>query len=320
MIPAHLFAIALGFWLDRVVGDPPTWPHPVRWIGTFVQKSTTLLNTTPFRTLKGAWLWGITVIIVVLPVAMLIWAAYQVHLSVGIFVEAILIAIGFAQKSLRDAALDVHTPLVEGDVAEARTKLSWIVGRDTEQLPLSEIARGTIETVSENTADGITSPLFWTFLFGAPGLWLYKAVNTMDSMIGYRDERYAQFGKVAALMDDGFNYIPARLTGFLILCCTPNHGGYPWKERWRGWVRDARQHKSPNSGYLEAATAWQLGIRLGGESTYRGKISTRPFIGPADCPPQTHHILQAIQQMHRASVAFWLLGTFLFLGIIWLNG
>lgn len=317
LIPAHLIAIALGFWVDRFIGDPPTWPHPVRWIGSFIYQLTAFLNKPPFRILKGAFLWGMTVSIVVIPVTVIVWLAYDVHVAFGIVVEALFIAIGLAQKSLRDAALAVHIPLVAEDITEARTKLSWIVGRDTDQLPPSEIARGTIETVSENTADGITSPLFWAFLFGAPGLWLYKAVNTMDSMIGYRDERYAQFGKVAARMDDAFNYIPARLTGVLILCCTPNHGSFSWKERWHSWRRDAKQHTSPNSGFLEAATAWQLGIRLGGESTYRGRKSTRPFIGPLHEPPQPEHMLQAITQMHRASIAFWLLGTMFAIGVVW---
>ena len=260
MIPAHFIAIAIGFLLDRMIGDPPTWPHPVRWIGNLITKLTSLLNKGRFRIGKGALTLFITVGIVFTMVFIIVAFAYQVNLFAGIIVEAILIAIGLAQKSLRDAALSVYKPLVANDLLEARTKLSWIVGRDTDKLQESDIARGAIETVSENTADGITSPLFWAFLLGAPGLWLYKAVNTLDSMIGYKDERYEKFGKFSARADDVLNFIPARITGFLIIFYSPNEGRLGLMKRFAGWNRDARRHPSPNSGFLEAATAWQLGV------------------------------------------------------------
>ena len=214
---AHFVAIAIGFVLDRVIGDPPNWPHPVRWIGTFISKLTAVLNKGRARILKGAGMLFIMVFLVTAIVLAIVGFAYQLHITVGIVVEAVLIAIGLAQKSLRDAALEVYNPLKAGDLEEARTKLSWIVGRDTDKLQEGGIARGAIETVSENTADGITSPLFWAFLFGAPGLWMYKAVNTLDSMIGYKDDRYHEFGKFSARADDVLNFIPARITGFLIL-------------------------------------------------------------------------------------------------------
>ena len=210
---------------------------------------------------------------------------------------------------MRDAALEVYNPLKAGELQEARTKLSWIVGRDTDKLQESGIARGAIETVSENTADGITSPLFWAFLFGAPGLWMYKAVNTLDSMIGYKDDRYHEFGKFSARADDVLNFIPARITGFLILIFTSNEGGIPFRKRFVGWSKDARNHPSPNSGFLEAATAWQLGVTLGGKSTYRGITSERPEIGPGLRPLQAAHIKSAIKQMHVVSFAFWMLMT-----------
>ena len=263
MIPAHFIAIAIGFLLDRMIGDPPNWSHPVRWIGNLISKLTSLLNKGRFRTRKGALALFITVGIVFTMLVLIIVAlAYQMNLFAGIVVEAILIAIGLAQKSLRDAGLSVYNPLVANDLPEARTKLSWIVGRDTDKLQESDIARGAIETVSENTADGITSPLFWAFLLGAPGLWLYKTVNTLDSMIGYKDERFEKFGKFSARADDVLNFIPARITGFLIIFYTPNEGKLGLMKRFAGWNRDARRHSSPNSGFLEAATAWQLGVTL----------------------------------------------------------
>lgn len=306
---AHFVAIAIGFFLDRIIGDPPNWPHPVRWIGTFISKLTAVLNKGRARILKGAGMLFITMFLVTAIVLAIVWSAYQLHIVVGIIVEAVLIAVGLAQKSLKDAAIDVYDPLETGNLEEARMKLSWIVGRDTDKLQESGIARGAIETVSENTADGVTSPLFWAFLFGAPGLWMYKAVNTLDSMIGYKDDRYREFGKFSARADDVLNFIPARITGFLILVFTPNEGGIPFRKRFISWSKDARKHPSPNSGFLEAATAWQLGVKLGGKSTYRGIVSERPEIGLGQKSLQAAHIKSAIAQMHAASFTFLILMT-----------
>lgn len=309
MILAHLLAIGIGFILDRLIGDPVNWPHPVRWIGHFISKMTKWLNQGSLRLLKGGVLLITTVIIVFTSVLLITYFSYQSHVFVGIIVEAILIAIGLAQKSLRIAALDVYEPLVKGEMAEARTKLSYIVGRDTEQLTEREISRATIETVSENTADGITSPLFWAFLLGAPGLWLYKAVNTLDSMVGYKDERYVQFGKFSARADDVLNFIPARLTGLLIIFFTQSRSAIPLFKRLKNWMNDARLHASPNSGYLEAATAWQLGIQLGGTSTYRGVQSERAIVGLEQSILKAEHIQLAIGDMHRVAFLFWFLLT-----------
>lgn len=309
MIPIHFLAIALGFFIDRIIGDPPSWPHPVRWIGTWISMMTKHLNKGRNRTFKGAVLFVTTIGLTFIIVFTIVIFSYQIHLFLGLVVESILIAVGLAQKSLKDAALEVYEPLREENLQEARTKLSYIVGRDTERLKEEGIARATIETVSENTADGITSPLFWAFLFGAPGLWVYKAINTLDSMVGYKDERYEQFGKVSAKMDDVVNYVPARLTGLFILCFTKRKTTLSFRDRMKYWLRDARLHASPNSGYLEAATAWQLNIQLGGVSSYRGVKSERATVGPAQQAPKVSDIEEAIQQMYAVSTAFWLLFT-----------
>ena len=309
LISAHFLAIAIGFFLDRIVGDPPNWPHPVRWLGTFISKMTVILNKGKYRTAKGAFLLVLTSAIVFGLVFIIVVVAYSVHTFVGIAAESILIAIGLAQKSLSVAALEVYQPLAAGKLNDARKKLSMIVGRDTEKLNESEIVRGTIETVSENTADGVTSPLFWAFLFGAPGLWIYKTVNTLDSMIGYKDERYEKFGKFSARTDDVMNFIPARITGLFIILYAPNKGRISFLKRFAGWAKDARRHASPNSGYLEAATAWQLGITLGGKTTYRGKKSERSEIGPGKFPLEASYIKASISEMHTTSFVFWLLFT-----------
>lgn len=309
MIPSHFIAIALGYTLDRLIGDPPRWPHPVRWIGKFIALWTSLLNKGRYRFLKGMLLFFITVIPVVVVTFVIIVVMYEVHFIAGILTESVLIAIGLAQKSLADAARAVQKPLQQKDLAQSREQLSGIVGRDTKKLNGHNIARATIETVSENTLDGVTAPLFWAFFFGAPGLWLYKAVNTLDSMVGYRDERYEQFGKFSARMDDLVNYIPARITGLLMIVATRNKTTLPFKQRLQGWLREASKHSSVNSGYLEAATAWQLGIVLGGKNSYRGVPSERPEIGPKKVPLQAQHIQESIVQMHTVSFAFWLLFT-----------
>lgn len=309
MIPAHFIAIAIGFFLDRIIGDPEQWPHPVRWIGRFISTMTKWFNKGRFRTAKGAFLMFATVGLVFVVVLTLVIVSYNAHIFVGIAVEAILIAVGLAQKSLKDAAIAVYTPLQQGDLITARRKLSYIVGRDTERLKEQEIARATIETVSENTADGITSPLFWAFLFGAPGLWVYKAVNTLDSMIGYKDDRYAEFGKVSAKTDDLFNYVPARITGLFIMSFTKSNTKIPYHQRLKHWWKDALRHVSPNSGCLEAATAWQLGIELGGASTYRGLRSERAKVGPKNIAPTATHIQASVKEMSIVSFVFWLLFT-----------
>ncbi|MDW0108604.1 adenosylcobinamide-phosphate synthase CbiB [Sporosarcina aquimarina] len=308
MIGSHLLAVTLGFFLDQLIGDPPNWPHPVRWIGTYITKLTTAMNKGSKRNAKGFFLLLLVVLPAVLLAALLTVTAYWWHPAAGVAVEAILIAIGLAQKSLCDAALEVAKPLTAGDIKEARVKLSWIVGRDTEGLDESEITRGVVETVSENISDGITAPLFFAFLLGAPGIWLYKAVNTLDSMVGYKDERFSQFGTASAHADDVLNFIPARITGALILILSKNEGGIPLRERFEGWRMDAQKHPSPNSGFLEAATAWQLGVQLGGTNTYKGIVSHRPEFGPNLQKLTSVHINQTLVQLKRASFGVWTLG------------
>ena len=302
----HVIALTIGLILDRIIGDPPTWPHPVRWIGGLITKLTNLLNKENHRKGKGIVLLLAVVGITFIGVFALTYAAYNIHFIVGIIVEGILCGVGFAQKSLKDAAMSVYKPLVGGDIKEARIKLSWIVGRDTEKLSESEVTRGVVETVSENTSDGITAPLFFAFLLGAPGLWLYKAVNTLDSMVGHKNEKFHEFGFASAKMDDVLNYIPSRITGYIMLTWSRNFSNLSFGARLRGWWQDAKKHPSPNSGYLEAATAYQLGVQLGGRNTYKGITSNRALMGIPETPLRAIHILHTIRQMQIAVFLFWL--------------
>lgn len=303
----HIIAIAIGLTLDRIIGDPPNWPHPVRFIGTLISKLSNWLNKGRARKAKGFLLVIIVVGITFFVTIALLVSAYSIHMWVGIIVESLLIASGLAQKSLKQAAIDVYKPLMENDLPTARQKLSWIVGRDTENLNEQEITRGVVETVSENISDGITAPLFYAFVFaGAPGLWVYKAINTLDSMVGYKNEQYEDFGYASAKLDDVANYIPSRLTGYLIMLWGKKESALPFNKRLKGWWQDAKKHPSPNSGYLEAATAYQLGIQLGGINTYKGIVSDRACMGIGEVPLAAKHILSTISHLHTAVFLFWL--------------
>lgn len=303
----HISAIALGLVLDRLIGDPPHWPHPVRWIGTGISKLTGRLNRPPHAFRNGFIMLGLLVVVVGGLVFAITVLAFSIHPLLGIFIEAILIASGLAQKSLKGAAEEVYVPLMNKNFVLAREKLSWIVGRDTENLDESEITRGVVETVSENTSDGVTAPLFWAFLFGAPGLWIYKTVNTCDSMVGYKNENFQKFGFASARLDDVLNFIPSRITGFLIILLTANKRGLTLRQRLAVWLRDAPKHPSPNSGWLEAATAVQLGIQLGGVNSYSGVPSLRARMGEPVYELEAHHIKAAISHMQIATLAFFIL-------------
>ena len=303
----HIIAIAIGLLLDRLIGDPPKWPHPVRFIGMLISKLTAWLNKGQSKKAKGFLLAFIVIAVTFIVTTAILIISYSIHIWVGIAVESILIASGLAQKSLKDAAMDVYKPLMEKDLSTARQKLSWIVGRDTEKLNEKEITRGVVETVSENISDGITAPLFYAFVFaGAPGLWAYKAINTLDSMVGYKNEEYEQFGYASAKLDDIANYIPSRITGYIIMLWGKKESALSFTERMKGWWHDAKKHPSPNSGYLEAATAYQLGIQLGGKNTYKGIVSNRAIMGVGEVPLTPNHILSTIRQMHTAVYLFWL--------------
>lgn len=289
---------------DRLVGDPRSMPHPVIWIGRTISFFERHFNKGRFRYMKGVMTSTFIVFMTAFLVGSIVIFAWKTSIWLGIGMELTLITIALAQKSLKDAAFVVYDALYEGDLEEARTKLGWIVGRDTAHLDEGEIVRGVVETVSENTSDGITAPLFYALIFGATGAWVYKTINTLDSMIGYRNERYEEYGRFAAKLDDVANWLPSRLTGLLILTMTRNETAKPLRQRLQAWLRDAKKHPSPNSGYLEAATAYQLGIRLGGENRYKGITSHRAYMGEGVVPLQKEHIATTVHHAYRVALLF----------------
>ncbi|HMC63744.1 MAG TPA: adenosylcobinamide-phosphate synthase CbiB [Gemmataceae bacterium] len=294
-----LIAIPLGFFLDQLIGDPPAWPHPVRWIGRLIQ----MLEPPLRRKFKSERRAGLVLLLLVAGITGAVtWAALAVSglfLTFGdislarIALATVLVYFGLAAHNLAWEAEAVVELCVFENWPEARQRLSRIVGRDTENLKPDEVHRACIETVAESTTDGVVAPLFFAALAGPVGLWIYKAVNTLDSMVGYRNERYKDFGWASARLDDVLNFIPARLSCCLIALaayCTGHRGGQALRIGWR----DGRKHPSPNAGWAEAAMAGALGIQLGGTSTYSGVPSAKPLLGDPLEPLTPLKVRQAI--------------------------
>ncbi len=259
---------AIGLALDAAYGDPPTKWHPVAWFGGALTK----LEEIIYRDERNAGaiyasigILGATAIAQVLDIATL-WSA---------------LAIG--GNSLDSAAAKIQTSLDDGDLAAARDRLPWLVGRDPAHLNEAEISRATIESVAENTVDAVIAPLFWASLCGTHGVVAYRAVNTLDAMVGYHNDRYENFGWASAKLDDLANYIPARLAVAAVCAVRPNKASYILQTV----ARDAGQHPSPNAGQIEAAFAAALGIRLGGTNSYRTHIEQRAKLGDGEAPQRS---------------------------------
>lgn len=301
MILIRSLTILFAYILDLIIGDPKNWPHPVKMMGKLIYFLDRKLNHN--KRLQGVWMLGLVLLSVATVSLLLVRGAYAIHPWMGVGIESLFIATTFSQKSLKEAAMDVYRPLSENNMPEARAKLAQIVGRDTKHLDESEIIRATIETVIENTTDGITAPLFWAVLGGAPGALLYRAINTCDSMVGYKNETYEQFGWASARLDDVVNWIPARITGVLMLKTLKLKEGAP-RISINQLREEAQNHRSPNSGWTEAAIALLLGIQLGGTNYYKGIRSESPKIGTPIRALQKDDIQTAIRSMQRTCFLF----------------
>lgn len=278
MISETFALISIAFLLDLILGDPGRFPHPVRAMGWF---ATRMENQT--RKIFSAFAAGLISTLAVVGSAfgitwLLLEGAEWIHPLAGFPVEAFLIYTTLSARSLYDESRPVFQSLKSGDLPAARNWLSRIVGRDTANLNKSEISRATVETISESYVDGVLAPLFFAFLGGAPLAMAYKAVNTLDSMFGYRNERYRKFGTFPARLDDVANWVPARLSTLLLPVATLISGHNGWRALTTA-LRDGRNHLSPNSGFPEAAMAGALGIQLGGLSCYQGLPVSKPTLG-----------------------------------------
>jgi adenosylcobinamide-phosphate synthase len=303
MLDIISMALILGFILDLLFGDPRWLPHPVRLIGRLAGWAEPRCR----RLTNNEYLAGAVFTLAVVSAAgggvwVVIRALQRLHPVLAGLATVYFMYAGLAVRDLAREAMAVWRRLQVDDLGGARAQLSRIVGRDTEQLDTPEIVRATVETVAESTVDGILAPLCFAALGGAPALWAYKAINTLDSMVGHREAPYTRFGWAAARLDDVANFIPARLGLLLFGVGTWLVGGAP-RRCWRiGW-RDGGKHPSPNAGISEAAMAGALGVRLGGRNTYDGVEEVRPYLGDPVQPLEAPCIPQAVRITYATSVA-----------------
>ena len=310
MISPSLIAMA-AFFLDTVLGDPQTRWHPVAVLGRLIAFLEKLLY--PLRgsdAQKFAMGSLLTLLVLCISYAFaegLLLAARQLPVAWGAdVVSVILLYFCISPRMLAKAGQDIYALLVKGDIAAAREHVGYIVGRDTAELDEADAARAAIETVAENTVDGVIAPLFFFALGGAPLAVLYRAANTMDSMLGYKNDRYLYFGRMAARVDDVLNFVPARMTGILFVMAAFLLG-YDGRNALNILVRDAAGHPSPNGGHAEAPVAGALHIRLGGVNYYFGERHFRAYMGDAHMEITAKHILGAIRLMYTVTVLFLLL-------------
>lgn len=286
----HLIAFISGFILDLILGDPYFFPHPVRLIGNAIsllenhflgKRGEEIKN----KSRKRKRVEGIITVFIICGFSMMVSAvllimSYSINLFLGCIIETIMTYQLLAAKCLKVESMKVYDRLKNGTLEEARKAVSMIVGRDTENLTEDEVARAVVETVAENTSDGEIAPMFYLFLGGPVLGFFYKAVNTMDSMIGYKNERFMDFGKCAARTDDFVNFIPSRLSAlFMIVSCLVLGKNFDFKNAVKIFLRDRFNHASPNSAQTESVCAGALGLRLAGPTKYEGKMEEKPFIG-----------------------------------------
>ena len=288
MLRYHVIAFFTGFLLDQLFGDPYFLPHPIRLIGSLIAKmerwltgnSDTRDQAREFR--QGVWLVIAVLTCTAAAAGTVFLLAYRVHPYVGTAAEAVMTYQILAAKCLKVESMKVYECLKKRDLDGARKAVAMIVGRDTESLSEEGAAKAAIETVAENTSDGVIAPMLYTALGGPVLGFFYKAVNTMDSMVGYKNDKYLYLGRAAARLDDFMNYIPARISAYLMIGASFIGGGsYSGKQAYYIYKRDNRKHASPNSAQTESVCAGALGIQLAGDAVYSGRVVEKPHIGDA---------------------------------------
>ena len=305
-------AVLGGFVLDAVFGDPAWLPHPVVLMGKCISKLEKTLRARFPKTQQGELLAG-AVLAFCLPVGTFLLTsavcllAAKISSWLGLAVQMFWCGQALAAKGLVQESRNVYNELVKPDLPAARKAVSRIVGRDTENLTAEGVTKAAVETVAENASDGVIAPLLYMLLGGAPLALTYKAVNTMDSMVGYKNETYLYFGRAAAKLDDMANYIPSRLAALLWAAAAALTGNDA-KGAWRIWRRDRRNHASPNSAQTESACAGALGVQLAGPAYYFGEYYPKPTIGDALRPIEPQDILRADRMMYAASILALVLG------------
>lgn len=312
-----LMTLITGYVLDLIFGDPYSFPHPVRYMGKLIRwtekKIRAVAKTGRALKIGGFVLWFVTVgttFVITYGIVKL----SQIHPALYFVVNSVLLYTTLATKCLADEAKKIMNVLQTGTIEEARKQLSYIVGRDTTSLSQGEIIRATVETVAENTVDGIIAPLFYAFIGGAPLAFAYKAINTLDSTVGYKNEKYADIGFASAKIDDIANYLPARITA-LLMTVASFILRLDYKNCLKIAIRDRKNHKSPNCAYSEGAVAGALGIQLGGTNVYFGEAVYKPTIGDKKREIQIGDIALTNRIMYMTSLVGLIIFTLVWLGI-----
>ncbi len=308
----HITATLAGFLLDLLLGDPYWLPHPIRLIGNWISFLEKKLiggkeeekHTTPEQErVRGVLLVLAVLSCTVAVAAIILVGAYRLNPYLGVIVETIMTYQILATKCLKVESMKVYKELEKGDIEASRKAVSMIVGRDTEHLDETGVAKAAIETVAENTSDGVIAPMIYTAIGGPVLGFFYKAVNTMDSMVGYKNDRYLYFGRTAAKLDDIVNYIPARISAVLmVISCFFCGKEFHAKQAWDIYKRDRYKHASPNSAQTEAVCAGALGIRLAGNASYFGKIVEKPYIGDATRTVEIEDIKRANRLLYATAI------------------
>lgn len=290
----HLMAFIIGFLLDLLLGDPHSFPHPVRLMGRAIAGFTRKLNKGNRRKTKGL-LMAVLMILFTGGISFgVLFVSYRIHFTVGIFIEAVMTYQCLAAKQLRVESMKVMTALRDDGLEAGREAVSMIVGRDTKELSEEGVIKAAIETVAENSSDGVIAPMIFLAIGGPVLGMIYKAVNTMDSMVGYKNDEFSSFGFFPAKLDDVLNFIPSRITAILMIAACNSGRDFDSKNAYRIFKRDRLKHASPNSAQTEAAAAGALHLQLAGDASYFGVIHHKEFIGDPDRKP----MLQDIRRMN----------------------
>ena len=278
-----LVALVMGYILDLIFGDPYWMPHPVRFIGNLISILEKVIRRFMPKTKRGEYIGGIILTVMVVSISMviplvIILMAKSINTYLALTVETFMCYQILATKSLKIESMKVYDELAKNDLPSARKAVSMIVGRDTKDLTFSGVAKAAVETVAENTSDGIIAPMIFIAIGGAPMGFFYKAINTMDSMVGYKNEKYMNFGRFAAKLDDVVNYLPARISAYQMILSS-FFLRYDYKNAFKIYKRDRYNHASPNSAQTESVCAGALDVQLAGNAYYFGKLYEKPTIG-----------------------------------------
>lgn len=301
-----LIAVLIGFILDLIFGDPLWLPHPVRLIGFLISKGEIFIRKIYPKTKKGELIGGLILATIIIALAFMVpfgilYLVGKIHIYLRIAIHSIFCYQILATKCLKTESMRVYNKLIKNDIPDARKFLSWIVGRDTENLNEEGITKATVETIAENTSDGVIAPLIFMILGGAPLGFFYKAANTLDSMIGYKNEKYLFFGRFAAKLDDVLNFIPAVISAYVMIAAS-FITRLDYKNAYRIYKRDKRNHSSPNSAKTESVCAGALNVQLAGDAYYFGKLVKKKNIGDGNRKIQIQDILITNRLMYATAI------------------